>query len=677
MADSSPLHKASTGTKALREWYWYGGVLDSPRRVRRDDWHRYPPEAEFHLTASWLAMLAEERSRGIVLDLAPFTGMTVNYQVWRGHPVEVANRHADDKAGQAAIAGLSQEFWDLSPHQVPNSARMGRVVGKFYQVAPDQVTPLEVLQRWLEDPCSPPNPLGGTEVKRRLVILVEIDRPDKMFGDPDRFRKRKSVPVQASAAEVLEESDAVPPGEAIFQWWWGDVNPGGIGRWKSYHPLVSQRLEQELATNAAFRTCRSAVHIDPVRYMLQRISRDNPFDYSDAQQNGEVFRELWVSESRITVEDSHFDAETRATNNCFVQFQKGNPKRRRPVRRVRRGEVAGLDVKTGDPCSICFSDDGSLIGCKGQHVICRSCRWAALRAVVGDVTQTKTLVCGCLSYEEDQYALRGLADVADKDLQALVAEPPHDQGELQEFEMELAQVRRQFQVADVPAGIFKQKVDGWIELVRKHALEHLYHACATPGCRMDNWILRTDFDEQYRSKGQVNWVCKAGHRNSVLPSNEEINDINRNILSRPQHYTDRCGHDSMPLRRFRLCPECAAEGLLTFAVHEDGCKQWPGGGAGHRHCFCWHCTRKWGAECNHGVMCSDPGIQQVRRADDGAGGQKLELGYVNGEAYIQWIRTGRNCPPTVFPSSQTTGAARQSLLNLEDKEELKRWLEER
>ena len=26
------------------------------------------------------------------------------------------------------------------------------------------------------------------------------------------------------------------------------------------------------------------------------------------------------------------------------------------------------------------------------------------------------------------------------------------------------------------------------------------------------------------------------------------------------------------------------QGLLTFAVHDDGCKQWPGAGRGHRRC---------------------------------------------------------------------------------------------
>ncbi|CAE7647869.1 pth, partial [Symbiodinium microadriaticum] len=40
---------------------------------------------------------------------------------------------------------------------------------------------------------------------------------------------------------------------------------------------------------------------------------------------------------------------------------------------------------------------------------------------------------------------------------ALVAAPPKDPVELQEFEMELAQVRRQFQVREVPVDIFRRK----------------------------------------------------------------------------------------------------------------------------------------------------------------------------------------------------------------------------
>eukprot|EP00913_Durusdinium_trenchii_P016858 g15848.t1 len=141
----------------------------------------------------------------------------------------------------------------------------------------------------------------------------------------------------------------------------------------------------------------------------------------------------------------------------------------------------------------------------------------------------------------------------------------------------------------------------------------------------------------------------------------------RNILTHPEFYTHSCGHDSLSLRRFRFCPGCVHEGLLTFAVHDDGCKQWPGSGSGHRHCFCWHCTRNWATgECSHSVACADPGVQQVRRTSDGSGSEKLEIGYVDAQAYIDWVNTGLNCPDTIFAASRVLGPTRQGMLGLED-----------
>uniref|UniRef100_A0A7S2AML3 Uncharacterized protein n=1 Tax=Alexandrium andersonii TaxID=327968 RepID=A0A7S2AML3_9DINO len=201
-------------------------------------------------------------------------------------------------------------------------------------------------------------------------------------------------------------------------------------------------------------------------------------------------------------------------------------------------------------------------------------------------------------------------------------------------------------------------------------MEHLYHACTTPGCPMENWILREDFDSEYRSRGQCVWICKRGHRNSVLPSADDIDEVNKNILLHPEHYSARCEYDTFPLRRFRLCAQCVGEGTLTFAVHESGCKQWPGSGSGHRHCFCFHCARPWGnnnGQCNHSQRCTDPGIQQVRRTADGQGGEKLEIGFIDAAAYIRWIQSGRSCPPTVFPSGRVQGETRQGQLGMEDR----------
>merc|ERR1712232_552028 len=103
-------------------------------------------------------------------------------------------------------------------------------------------------------------------------------------------------------------------------------------------------------------------------------------------------------------------------------------------------------------------------------------------------------------------------------------------------------------------------------------------------------------------------------------------------------------------------------------------KQWPGSGAGHRHCFCFHCTRVWGAECSHTASnCVDPGIQQVRRTVDSNSGEVLQIGHIDQKAYIAWLSSSRApCPPTVFPGGdRVLGATRQGQLGMEEKSVLK------
>jgi len=300
--------------------------------------------------------------------------------------------------------------------------------------------------------------------------------------------------------------------------------------------------------------------------------------------------------------------------------------------------------------------------------------------MAGDVSQTDHLLCGCLSVKVAR-ALVGLARRADKTMQALVQKPHEDPMARTEFDMELVQVRRAFTLADrIPGDIFTTKVNEWLQKVRLKATEHLYHACSHPGCGMENWILQADFDKEYRSNGRYVWLCHKGHKNSVLPAQEDIDEMNRNILMHPEFYTDRCGIDTMALRRFRLCPGCVAEGLMTFAVHEAGCKQWPGTRSAHRHCFCFHCTRPWGSgnggTCTHSVQCSDPGIQQVRAKVGADGGHFLEIGFIDAEAYKKWVQNRGNCPPTRFPMGTMLGATRQGNLGMEDKRMLQRAIRE-
>jgi len=226
------------------------------------------------------------------------------------------------------------------------------------------------------------------------VILIEIDRPKFMFGDVDRFRKKKHLLPPALVEATAH--DAVPAGKAVFQWWWGDPNEGMKGHWKNYHPHVSARLEQALLEQALlendrFKNCLEAVPIDEVRYSLQRISRERPFDYMDRSNLGAGFREPFLPSHIITVDFGIYDQHTRMTSNCFVQFQQGNPKRRRPVRRIFRGEAAGIEMPDGEPCCICLSDTGFLTGCEKGHVICGGCLRTGLCLIVGDVTKTGNL----------------------------------------------------------------------------------------------------------------------------------------------------------------------------------------------------------------------------------------------------------------------------------------------
>jgi hypothetical protein len=120
-----------------------------------------------------------------------------------------------------------------------------------------------------------------------------------------------------------------------------------------------------------------------------------------------------------------------------------------------------------------------------------------------------------------------------------------------------------------------------------------YHTCSHPDCasEISHWILRSDFDRDYRDKGRSSWQCPLGHQNSVLPSDEEIKDMNKVILYHPEYYTAEASLDRCPMRRYRICPGCVDVGCLMMAAHDDGCKQWPGGGARHQHVFCFHCTR--------------------------------------------------------------------------------------
>jgi hypothetical protein len=648
--------------------------------VHRDQWVPYDPAVSFHLSESVKAMLADGRSCGLVLDLGTFTAPPQPYQVWMGNALEVTNPSAGHLLGKMTFAGYPTDMWtDLVPDALPIEAKQGRVVAGYYQVRSDHVTELHSLENYLSDTSgllyAPLDP------RRRVVIMIEIERPDFVYKDPNRFRNKKvrEGQPQASLGAAAMENDAVPLGEAVFQWWWGDPNDGGKGHWKNYHPHVSAQLEETLKNDQDFVTCRAPMSIDGVRYMLQRITRECPFDYL-----GKESREQFLPEHVVTIDHGLYDGPTRIMDNCFVQFQKGNPKRRRPVRRIRRGEAAGLGFDSGQACPLCMTDSGTeFTGCLFNCVMCQSCIRAGLRCVAGDATQKDRLVCGHLG-AEDSACIVNLARKADEQLQLM--HNLTDPNEMREFEAEANATVEAFQVRwPFPRTMYERKIEEWLTKLRNKELEHMYYSCSHPDCTIENWILRSDFEElRARSGGGCTWVCGRGHRNSALPSQEEINEINRNVLLHPEYYTDSCGHDRLQLRRYRLCPECVQVGLLTFAVHDEGCKQWPGIASQHNHCFCFHCTRQWGGYdsapglCNHSHACADPGIQQVRRTRAQGGEETLEIGFVNPQEYISWIVSGTPCPPTVFGSHprQAEGQARQAQLGLEDRDYLRRQMEE-
>jgi len=238
------------------------------------------------------------------------------------------------------------------------------------------------------------------------------------------------------------------------------------------------------------------------------------------------------------------------------------------------------------------------------------------------------------------------------------------------LEDELKATRRQFDFElddPIPATLYATKVREWYDKVIRQQIMPNYYVCSHPSCadEVENWMPREVFDAEYRANGRFEWCCPLGHKNTVLPMKDEICEVNRTLLLHPEYYVGSASYDNCPLRRFRLCRGCVEGGVLMLAVHADGCKQWPGGGSAHRHCFCFSCTRTWDSECSHGNVCTDPGIQQVRSRGD-----RLEIGHVNGQEYLRWLHGLRpEPPPTAFPMEpfEASGAERQRLLGMEDR----------
>mmetsp|Transcript_104665 Transcript_104665/g.239957 ORF Transcript_104665/g.239957 Transcript_104665/m.239957 type:complete len:692 (+) Transcript_104665:32-2107(+) len=674
----------------IRGWYWLGWDQKFP--MNRDHWQAYEQSVSFQLSVSYDEMRRRGVECGRLLDVSAFTDPPQPYEVWMGRKVTVNNprqNYPDGRFRETLVAGYPLDIWDgpgRCRETLPaEAAALGSVVGYFYQIHKESVPVLEALERYLMDetgqvvaPDAPP--------RRRVVILVEW--PASAFDNRFRyqFARRAAEHINQPITAVPDTADAGEDadgplvtqidseGGVAYEWWIGpvplDSDATIRGRWKRYHPHISAKIENSWQRDREFRNGSKSIDIDGERYMMACVTSDVPYD-----RRGEPSLEVFPPDHVVTVSHPCYSDLERQSGGCLVQHRKGNPKRRRPVRRVLdAAEIARRGIMTEAFCSVCLSDNGQLTGCEARHVICPSCLRAALRSVVGDVMVVGNLICGCFS-QLTRKALLALAERADVSLQDTLQNPPaRDSTESLDLRAEVGETMRQFSLPteDLPANLYVDKMRQWFTKVHVADRAHLYHPCRHPDCAdlMENWKLISEFEEELAANGGNVWTCPAGHENCVLPSASEVRDMNRNLLTHPEYYTMRADYsiyENCPLRRYRLCPGCLSSGILMMAVHGGECKQWPGYGRGHHHTFCFACARLWGNQtgnCNHYQECRDPGIQQVRLTDTA-----LVMGFVDGELYQDWLngRVGAP-PPTCFDDgSYETGPDRQRVLGMEDR----------
>ena len=544
------------------------------------------------------------------------------------------------------------------------------------QIANDSTDELAKYCTFLADITGKAPAADATKLRRRIVLCIDMHpklRPT-VATTPAPCLAPPQLPMQ-----VLQLTDGVP----VYEWWFGDrgpqaemkgVKPRGV--WRRYHPTVCARIEAALRGGGAFAEGLASLDVDGVRYMIQHITEARPF--ARPMIGSTPYSGGFPAELTITVQHPCYESIDVLTSNCFVQFHKLNATRCRVARRrTSAEEIARNALRTGEPCMICFSEDGEMTGCSSAHVICSSCLRMSLRSVAGDILTVSKLICGCFGAENEAPIL-ALAARADETIRAWMAAAHDDEVDKMSLSMELTATHSQWSEGwdgktNVPADLYKTKVTEWFEKLKILRLSPLYHQCQHPSCanRIDRWIKREDFDNTYRLNGVMSWVCPAGHRNSVLPSDDEIHDMNRTVLLHPEYYTEDTSYDHCPLRRFRICRGCVAQGNIMLACHPEGCKQWPGGGSGHTHVFCFSCTRLWAPDdedphvCNHHKQCVDPGIQQVRRQ-----GEALEIGMVNHVEYLAWLDGTRPLPPsTLFETAPRTedGMERQTRLKMLDR----------
>lgn len=336
------------------------------------------------------------------------------------------------------------------------------------------------------------------------------------------------------------------------------------GYWRRYHPVVCKRLEREWQTNLRFFECRTPTDVDGVRYVLQRITEENPFNYAGTVHHGKRFTE----DLAITIDHPCYEDLDRVNENCLVQCHKDDPTLRRPARRITNAEeIARNAARTGDPCFVCYSEEGQLTGCPSAHVICGDCLRAALRSLAGDILVIDKLVCGCFAYEQ-RLTVMELAKRADAALQEKLATPPANKFEAMERAAELEETCRRFDLgegAQPCATLYEEKVEAWFRKVLLTKLAPKYHVCQSPECagKLENWMLRTDFNRDYRAKGKNKWTCADGHQNEEDDGSEDLKLLQD--------------------LGYQRCPRCGEGAELAAGCKYVYCKC-----GGH---FCYHCGR--------------------------------------------------------------------------------------
>jgi hypothetical protein len=135
-------------------------------------------------------------------------------------------------------------------------------------------------------------------------------------------------------------------------------------------------------------------------------------------------------------------------------------------------------------------------------------------------------------------AITTLAQKADAALQATLATPPVEELAQLEWEIEMKATKERFGggAGRVPKDLYQGQVRQWFARLHYNAVAEESYMCGHPACATEascsnphspflflpaytteasSSILRSDFDERHRARGQASWQCPRGHTNVV------------------------------------------------------------------------------------------------------------------------------------------------------------------